>query len=214
MMMLINDQEASQGEAFQTSGLLDLPEEARPRNPQASYYRARYYDPSIGRFLSEDEVGNDEGENLYVYVRNSPIDSRDPTGFYKLKGFPPDQVGQMNNAIKDAIAKLKADCPSCAGPNGPKIADALQKATFVYKPDLKDCAETLKEDFLFIHIRRVNVARIAFDPNKCCTLASTIAHEGFHLVNPMGQPDHPDQPGGPYDIEKKCFNCGTGHPPK
>ena len=93
------------------------------------YYRARYFDSSIGRFLSEDGVGNDKGLNLYVYVDNSPIDSRDPTGFYKLVGFPADKIGDMNNAINNPISDLKADCPSCAGPNGPKIADALQNAT-------------------------------------------------------------------------------------
>lgn len=36
------------------------------------YYRARYYDPNIGRFLSEDGIGNDEGFNVYLYVGNAP----------------------------------------------------------------------------------------------------------------------------------------------
>ena len=45
------------------------------------YYRARYYDPSTGRFLSEDPIGLDGGvTDFYVYVRNDPIDSLDPTG--------------------------------------------------------------------------------------------------------------------------------------
>jgi RHS repeat-associated protein len=30
------------------------------RNPQASYCRARYYDPSLGRFISEDPIHNGE----------------------------------------------------------------------------------------------------------------------------------------------------------
>src|SRR5882724_4107941 len=40
-----------------------------------SFYCARYYNPGTGRFLSEDEVGNDEGTNLYLYAGNSPIDA-------------------------------------------------------------------------------------------------------------------------------------------
>jgi RHS repeat-associated protein len=44
------------------------PEETGAGNPQASYYRARYYDPAIGRFLREDEVENDEGVDLYAYT--------------------------------------------------------------------------------------------------------------------------------------------------
>ena len=45
------------------------------------YYRARYYDGGIGRFLSLDPIGFSSGDtNLYRYVNNSPIDSIDPSG--------------------------------------------------------------------------------------------------------------------------------------
>jgi RHS repeat-associated protein len=45
------------------------------------YNRARYYDPTTGRFLSEDPVGfKGSGTNFYAYVRNSPIDFTDPSG--------------------------------------------------------------------------------------------------------------------------------------
>ncbi len=45
------------------------------------YYRARYYDSSIGRFLSEDPIGFEGGDvNLYSYVKNSPINFIDPFG--------------------------------------------------------------------------------------------------------------------------------------
>jgi len=48
---------------------------------QASYYRARYYDPSAGRFLSEDSLRFSEGwANLYLYVTNRPGDLIDPLG--------------------------------------------------------------------------------------------------------------------------------------
>jgi RHS repeat-associated protein len=48
----------------------------------SSYYRARYYDPSAGRFLSEDAFGaNSDNLDFYGYVHNSPIDYTDPRGY-------------------------------------------------------------------------------------------------------------------------------------
>ncbi len=45
------------------------------------YYRARYYDPEAGRFLSRDPIGLRAGDaNLYAYVRNDPINRIDPDG--------------------------------------------------------------------------------------------------------------------------------------
>jgi RHS repeat-associated protein len=45
------------------------------------YYRARYYSPVLQRFLSEDPLELAGGDiNLYVYVRNSPLNFVDPTG--------------------------------------------------------------------------------------------------------------------------------------
>jgi RHS repeat-associated protein len=42
------------------------------------YYRARYYDPLIGRFLSEDPIRS--GLNFYTYGLNNPIHLNDPYG--------------------------------------------------------------------------------------------------------------------------------------
>lgn len=43
------------------------------------YYRARYYDPSIGRFLSEEPSWED-GPNPYWYALANPVNFVDPTG--------------------------------------------------------------------------------------------------------------------------------------
>jgi uncharacterized protein RhaS with RHS repeats len=43
--------------------------------------RARYYDPEVGRFISEDPIGFEGGDvNLMVYVGNNPILLIDPLG--------------------------------------------------------------------------------------------------------------------------------------
>jgi RHS repeat-associated protein len=47
------------------------------------YYRARYYNGELGRFISEDPVGfESETENLYGYVENSPTNKIDPLGLF------------------------------------------------------------------------------------------------------------------------------------
>ncbi len=48
---------------------------------KVSYYRARYYDASSGRFLSEDLTGFGGGDNFYAYVGNSTVTLFDPFGF-------------------------------------------------------------------------------------------------------------------------------------
>ncbi len=44
------------------------------------YYRARYFDPTIGKFLTEDPIGLRDGVNLTTYVNNNPIIYNDPLG--------------------------------------------------------------------------------------------------------------------------------------
>ncbi len=44
------------------------------------FYRARYYSPTLQRFISEDPIGIKGGINQYVYADNNPISLRDPSG--------------------------------------------------------------------------------------------------------------------------------------
>ena len=44
------------------------------------YYKARFYNPSLGRFLQTDPVGYQDDLNLYAYVGNDPLDHSDPMG--------------------------------------------------------------------------------------------------------------------------------------
>jgi len=49
------------------------------------YYGARYYDPTIGLFLSADTVqGNVKGMDPYSYVGGNPETETDPTGLFAL----------------------------------------------------------------------------------------------------------------------------------
>jgi RHS repeat-associated protein len=49
-------------------------------------YKARMYDPALGRFLQPDPAGYDDGMNGYAYVGNDPVNMFDPTGLQGCGG--------------------------------------------------------------------------------------------------------------------------------
>jgi RHS repeat-associated protein len=62
-----------------------------------SYYRARYYDPTAGRFLSEDPIEFRAGINFYRYVGNNAPTWGDPFGLQQdeLPPVPPGSRGGL-----------------------------------------------------------------------------------------------------------------------
>lgn len=72
------------------------------------YYNARFYDPSIGRFLTADTIVPDmlnaQAYNRYAYVINNPIKYTDPTGhFWHENGGKTgkERVDERNDRDKD-----------------------------------------------------------------------------------------------------------------
>ena len=61
------------------------------REPNGLYYmNARFYDPAIGRFLSEDPLGLGGGDlTLYSYAGNNPVVFVDPSGLCRTSGLSP-----------------------------------------------------------------------------------------------------------------------------
>ena len=112
--MTPSDQQTSWGSGSLALEADTWPEETIPENPQVSYYRARYYDASTGRFLSEDPNKDGVAGSLYGYVENSPLLLIDPFGTQGLapgSKNTPDQVSAFNSGFAEALNRLKN--PEC-----------------------------------------------------------------------------------------------------
>ena len=63
-------------------------------------YRARYYDPALGVFLSMDPIGTKDDPNLYMYVGLDPVNGTDPTGRTIVINGSETYKRQVNAAIR------------------------------------------------------------------------------------------------------------------
>jgi RHS repeat-associated protein len=179
------------------------------------YYGARYYDPTIGRFISADTIvqnaANPQTLNRYSYCLNNPLKYIDPSGLRVyigrtdvsvLKGIL-DQINEAEEFGCEPSAALMAafwDAYNGLGNNGLDLLEAWEKLGNV-APDL---AEELENAEQTAWISYGNVPTIAGAATEQVTggyairvsmgvrgedtsiTAARLGHESFHTAERMG----------------------------
>ena len=79
------------------------------------YYRARWYDPDVGRWVSEDPMGLGAGDaNLSRYVGNSPSNYTDPTGHFAVGDAILSAMPQVLDAAVRGLSEMASDLGNIA----------------------------------------------------------------------------------------------------
>ena len=173
---------------------------------QLLYARQRWYDPSLGRFLSQDPIGFSGGLNVYAYVGNNPIHRVDPSGLRPPQAHSMDPID--NGIIRDAIKFIRNQ-----GGEYVDVANELENTTIYAENPFGDIGHTFNgEIFLNPNLNRFDIPYIAREDDikskyKCGKIsreqykkllnkhnaekweaivqtASTLVHEHVHLPQP------------------------------
>jgi len=89
------------------------------------FYRGRYYNPTLQRFVSKDPIGIAGGINLYSYVGNDPVNFVDPFGLTPSTGNNGTFIGGVNfppgmNGAQQAFKQATRGMPRTNFPRPPR----------------------------------------------------------------------------------------------
>src|SRR5580658_1586813 len=175
-----------------------------------NFYRARYYDSTIGRFISEDPIRFDGGFDFYVYVENNPALYIDPMGLVQYNKKPPDTV-PVTGATAAALNCLE-HCLRCLAnrPNlnlivsGGAEQTGHSKNSFHYKGLAVDISywNNLQTSDVFRCAENCGFGAGGDEPKKHHWHLQLYPGNGSRAL-PLVYAPVPDQ----------CQNCGKGAPP-
>jgi RHS repeat-associated protein len=159
------------------------------------YYRARYYDPEIGRFISEDPIGFAGGINFYAYVGNNPLVYNDPTGNGKASLYD-DGVKLIIN-VKDTwvqsqidAATMKASQLDSLAKQGLLIKNTDIRPTKGAGSIFKEAGNDLPSGFDADHIHEWQLGGSYFDPDNLQGLDKSVNRSfGSQIYHQMKNSD-------------------------
>ena len=162
-----------------------------------SYYRARYYDPNVGRFLSEDPIQFLGGVNFYAYVGNSSVNFADPLG---LCAPSPKTKACLEKLFSEPIGGVKID--EKVDPKASYIATTRKNRIIIKIPcnDFLTDSSTLLEEYYHV-LRQWNTGRLTRLGYALEYLKHGYDNNIYEIEAKKFAKDHKD------DYEK-CLTCG------
>ncbi len=146
------------------------------------FYRARYYDPQLGRFMSEDPIRFSGGVNFYAYALGNPLRYTDPFGLAPCPGGP--KCGKEPNDAAKEVCKDAGNNPALPAAVRKCIKNQCDQGWKVYCHPPGSCPKPPGggpgEPFGVSH-RSGDVHICAPTTNgRPCELKNTILHEMLH----------------------------------
>jgi RHS repeat-associated protein len=189
------------------------------------FYRARYYDPQNGRFISEDPASFlSGGINFYQYVENSPLGFTDANGLQAQ----PDKPCCDDKKIKDGLFGLQQAFASASATKSAvfqKYQPCLQKLG--NNPDVKCGPPPKKTPRACGYHNDFSPGTIFITPNGsrglggCTGVKSTVAHEMVHScyqndLTPGSKVSDIDQEKEAFSLECQLWgiDCACARNPK
>jgi RHS repeat-associated protein len=183
------------------------------------FNRARYYSPTLQRFISEDPTGIAGGINVYAYAGNNPLSFTDPFGTDKKKDAPWRPTWIVCKAI-DVISPSV----SCTWNNGPHFQNRpLDSGQHLYPAygglnppgsPVSDTGYVVAEDGTVIPVPQGYVGRVANNGQGLVYQDPASVGQGNANMVRIGDPDAQNPTGYVriYNSQGQPIDPSTGAP--
>ena len=165
------------------------------------YYKARFYSPSLGRFLQPDPIGYADDLNLYAYVGNNPVNFTDPSGLVRSDSV----LLACAMSCSGMGSRLIAPPPSGAPGNGGIGGYDARTDTFTPRPE-----SVLTRLYNLIFNQGADGARLPANPQDITNPPQAPPIPGDWVISP-----NPRRPGGiiatPPNVTPGSSDKGSEH---